>query len=111
MVWAEVLLNEQELRDSISRCGGHRKAKTVLFVRFDCPVKQLSDFCTKLSVLWSSKGGLILATSVCQSYMYMHSHPAEHQKFLINVTISKVSDMFLQWWSMRNYILKYLKEI
>ena len=64
MVWAEVLLNEQELRDSISRCGGHRKAKTVLFVRFDCPVKQLSDFCTKLSVLWSSKGGLILATSM-----------------------------------------------
>ena len=48
---------------------------------------------------------------VCPSVILSIHTLQEHQKVVTDLTLSKVSDMFLQWWSMRNCILKYLSEI
>ena len=35
----------------------------------------------------------------------------EHQKIVTNVTLSKVSDMLLKWWSMRKLVFPVFQRI
>ena len=40
-----------------------------------------------------------------------HTTLQEHQKIVTNATLSKVSDMLLQWWSMRKLVFQVFQRI